>query len=346
MSSPKTWVLVIRLPAHQAGSASDELWRLDRIQGIEELPADGGALFSVRPEHEFLEFGSEAARQCAEWLESEQYRGGGHLLLRAYREANSVTEAREGVEAALSDLDADILSADVLPDRDYLAEYRKSVKGQTCGRNLWIGPPWDQAPAGREAFFVDPGLAFGTGDHPTTQMCLARLERWRDQKASPRRILDLGTGSGLLAVAARRYFPAARIVASDLDPLCGAELQKTCDLNGVDPSSIQSFFGPAGSIDSVLRAEDSFDWLISNIYAEVLVSLLPSIHRALQPGGRWTVSGILNEGETLLTKAAESVGFRRTHHESQTKLRPLLESSQGLSQEEEVWHCLEFTRSG
>jgi ribosomal protein L11 methyltransferase len=336
------YVVTARVPARRAQDISDRAWGLEGVQGIEEAPADGGALFQVRPEHEFLEFGSEAAKRCAEWLETDEYRGAGHLILRVYMEAEQAPDAQ--VWGAQLSKEAEILSIEKAPDTDYLEEYRKRVRGQNVGEKLWVGPPWDQPPGGREAFFVDPGLAFGTGDHPTTQMCLARLEQYREGGAKPARVLDLGTGTGVLAVACRRFFPASEIFATDLDPLCKNEVEKTLGLNGMPLSALQGRFGPEGTAQRLADAGLAFDLLISNIYAEVLRGLLPDLGRVARPGTRWLVSGILNEGADLLIRPALASGWALDWREAREVERPSLSPAAGLATERETWHALEFRR--
>jgi len=335
------YIVTLRVPARRVQDLSDKIWSLDGVQGIEEAPSDGSPLFQVRPEHEFLEFGSEAAKRCAEWLESDEYRGDGHLLLRVYVETPTAPDGRAWSEQ-LNAPDTEIVSIEKAPDTDYLAEYRSRVRGQLAGENLWVGPPWDAAPAGKRAFVVDPGLAFGTGDHPTTQMCLARLEEYEKQKLAPTGILDLGTGSGILAVACRKFFPQAAILATDLDPLCENEVSKTQSLNGLPPDSFACRFGNSGTAERLVSDRLSFDLLVSNIYAEVLVGLLPDLGRLARPGARWLVSGILGTGADLLLKPALAAGWKLTWRLETTVERPHLSPKAGLSTEFETWHALEF----
>jgi ribosomal protein L11 methyltransferase len=133
-------------------------------------------------------------------------------------------------------------------------------------------------------------MAFGTGDHPTTQLCLEKLFELRERGLKPKRILDLGTGTGVLALASRKFFPEAKISAIDLDPQCEENFLKNFELNQENPHSINQGFGSSGDIRSV---QENFDLVVSNIYAEVLASLLPEIDRVLDSQCLWITSGIL-----------------------------------------------------
>ncbi len=347
-------VLNLQLAARDVEDFSDALWRLSGILGIQECPigAEGAGFFEVREDFEFLEFGSEAAEKCAEWLEADAYRGNGELLLRVHFENDELANedaCRNAILTLETGTAFEILSILPVQDVDYLEEYRKSVRGQTFGgageRKLWIGPPWDTPPEGVEAFVVEPGLAFGTGDHPTTQMCLASLDRLRASGARPRSFLDLGTGSGVLSAGVARFFPGARIVATDLDPLCAQEVEKTLRLNSLAPNVLEGRFGGEGDTRQLLLREERFDVVVSNIYAEVLVKLLPDIARMLNPQGLWILSGVLGSSafETLEAQALRQ-GFRLERKEFRELERARLGRKEGLTRHIDTWYAAEFRK--
>jgi len=122
-------------------------------------------------------------------------------------------------------------------------------------------------------------MAFGLGDHPTTQMCLELLAGL----TPPRRILDIGTGTGILAIAAARLFPDAELWLTDFDPQCQTSVENNFMLNGL-PVPAHQRYGvrplPAGP----------FDLVLSNVYLEALKTLVPRIH-----AGCWVVSGLLGQ---------------------------------------------------
>ena len=105
-----------------------------------------------------------------------------------------------------------------IEDQDWIAQSRGHFKGEAYGERLWVKPPWDESeiPEGRVELILEPGLAFGTGRHPSTRLALLAIERQFARKP-PERMVDLGCGSGILGVAALLY-GAKRVTAFDLDP--------------------------------------------------------------------------------------------------------------------------------
>ncbi len=130
-------------------------------------------------------------------------------------------EAEGAQEAVLEELPhARCLIEDVV-ERDWSTEWRSQIKSVTVGR-LWVGPPWEKAtaPADKVKLFIEPKMAFGTGDHPTTSLCLAAVDDFMAGHPGAS-VLDVGTGTGVLAFAARKL-GAARVVGTDNDPVAVA----------------------------------------------------------------------------------------------------------------------------
>ena len=343
-----TSVLVVKCKSSKAEDCSDAFWtHLENVQGIEESPLDGSSLFRVDADFEILEFGSDAAKRCAEWLEKESYRGTGEMLLRIYVETFPDSALPEKIKAVARDSRDlfEFVSYSAVPDQNYLEEYKKSVRGSAVGDALWVGPPWVESSefAGRIPFFVEPGLAFGTGDHPTTQLCLQRLYEWKLAGREFSRILDLGTGSGVLALAAREFFPNAQLVVSDLDPLCAEEVRKTFALNKTPLDRCTTLFGALGTAQSIAAQGMRFDLVISNIYAEILALCARAVNEMLVPRGLWLSSGILEgPSEKALLRASNEM-FRCELRRSHLKRMMSLDSSQGLQDLSETWVLLEMS---
>jgi ribosomal protein L11 methyltransferase len=153
---------------------------------------------------------------------------------------------------------------------------------------LWIGPPWEDRPVGELAVVVDPGLAFGTGAHPTTRACVELLAR-----AERGSVLDAGCGSGVLAVAAARL-GFAPVFAVDADRLAIEVAERTARANGVDVE-------PAVA-DVLVDGLPAADLVVANIELRVVEALL-----ARRPAARAITSGY------LVSDAPEPVGWTRVH---------------------------------
>ena len=195
-------------------------------------------------------------------------------------------------------------------DRGWAMRWKEFFRPVRIGRRLVITPSWD-AFAGREGDIVvtlDPGMAFGTGQHPTTKMCLELLEEAFDQftvDGSEFRVvrnhelstmnyeptvLDLGTGSGLLAIAALRL-GAATVLALDTDRVACRIASENIRQNGGDGRIVVK----QGSLDAAGRR--TFDLILANLTAEPLISLAPRLARSLRVRGCLITSGILASEE-------------------------------------------------
>jgi ribosomal protein L11 methyltransferase len=188
-------------------------------------------------------------------------------------------------------------------------------------------------------------MAFGTGDHPTTQMCLEFLEDLsEDSKFQPRRIVDIGTGSGILALAARYFFPKAELIVTDLDPLCAQEVAKTFVLNQTSMDKMLQVFGPKADLLRNPMRSVGADLLLSNIYAEVLIQLLPQMALLVKTGAPWIVSGLLEGPATESFESASSAYFQLQSSRSRIQEHPRLEASSGLSKISQAWGARLFIR--
>lgn len=191
-----------------------------------------------------------------------------------------------------------------LPETDWLAENRKSFPPVRIGRfyihrSHHARPPAD----GRIAIRLDASLAFGSGTHASTQGVLRALDALA-RRIRPRRILDLGTGSGILAVAAAKLWPA-RIVATDIDPASVRMTAMNAAANGV-AARIAAVAGPG------LRAaprRSRFDLVLANIQVRPLAALAPAIARRIRPGACVILSGLLRADEAEALAAYRAQGL-------------------------------------
>ncbi len=182
-------------------------------------------------------------------------------------------------------------------EEEWAGAWRAYYKPVRVGRRLVVKPAWEEyeVRAGEIVIELDPGTAFGCGNHPTTAMCLALLE---ERVRGGETVCDVGTGSGILAVAAV-LLGAARVLALDVDEQAVHTARKNAELNGV-----------AGRVtvqrgDLLNGVEVEADLVVANIVADAIIRLAPEAAAALKPGGCLIASGIITE------RAAEVCGTLR-----------------------------------
>jgi ribosomal protein L11 methyltransferase len=171
-----------------------------------------------------------------------------------------------------------------LQDQDWEQAYKQHFHPLQCAPNLWIVPSWSEPPdPGATIIQLDPGLAFGTGSHPTTALCLAWLGA-RD--GDYHRVIDYGCGSGILAIAAIKL-GAQKVTAVDIDTQALTACKSNMRVNGINSEQIQVVL-PEG-----MKASTA-DLLIANILAGPLVNLASRFAELVRPGGQILLSGILD----------------------------------------------------
>lgn len=160
---------------------------------------------------------------------------------------------------------------------------------------------------------IPASRAFGTGQHQTTAGCLAMLGWLKTRGVRPRRIADIGTGTGLLAIGALKLFPAANMIASDIDPVCDEIVRENARDNGVtmgQRSGALRYVTAPGMDHPALKSRAPFDLLIANILAGPLVELAQDFSLALQPGGRVILAGLLDTQAPRVIRAYQRMGLR------------------------------------
>jgi len=172
---------------------------------------------------------------------------------------------------------------------DWVEAYQRSVTPVEVGP-FYVHPTWDTPKAGKANIAIDPALAFGTGHHPTTASCLEAVGR---SVRTGDGVLDVGCGSGILAIAAAKL--GGRVDACDTDPVSVENTRHNAALNEVALERLWE--------GSVMLAEGRYDVVIANIVADVLVFLASDLKRALAPGGKLILSGILDQYEAKILDA-------------------------------------------
>jgi ribosomal protein L11 methyltransferase len=203
-------------------------------------------------------------------------------------------------------------------DRDWERVWLTDWKSMRFGRRLWVCPTAAEGPADPEAIVVrlDPGLAFGTGTHPTTALCLQILE---SLPLSGHTLIDYGCGSGILGIAALRL-GAARVTAVDIDPQALLATRSNAAINGVaDRIDVRGIDMPATTTDNLATAGSAAAELgglrpaycvVANILAGPLIELAPTLTAACEPGGYLLLSGLLKT-QAYEVKAAYTAVFDR-----------------------------------
>lgn len=170
-------------------------------------------------------------------------------------------------------------------DQDWERSWMDSFQPMRFGQRLWIVPSWHTAPDPKAVnLLLDPGLAFGTGTHPTTALCLEWLD---SEPVAGKQIIDFGCGSGILAIAAL-LLGAEHARGTDIDPQALDASRDNAGRNGIDPTRF-SLYLPGD------MPQEPAEVLLANILAGPLVALAPQLTGLVQPGGRLALSGILAE---------------------------------------------------
>ena len=196
-------------------------------------------------------------------------------------------------------------------ETDWLTPWRRQFPVIRVGRRMVIRPSWRRhRPAPRDVVLaLDPGVAFGTGLHPSTRLCLQGIEDWdASGRVAGSRLLDLGCGSGILGIAAARL-GAGEVLGLDLDPLAAEATIANARRNRV----ARVVRARQGSVPS---GEPPFDLVAANLVAQVLVPLAPAIYAEVRPGtgttgtgGRLLASGIFADREPEVRRAFNAAGF-------------------------------------
>jgi ribosomal protein L11 methyltransferase len=226
--------------------------------------------------------------------------GEGRALVVAYFESRPLAD--EAVRQVDANFDDVTCTVEPVVERDWSVEWRSRVRSVTVGR-LWVGPPWEKPPAGKVAIFVEPKMAFGTGDHPTTSLGLAAVDAFMKDNAGAT-VLDVGMGTGVLAFAAKKL-GASTVAGIDNDPVA-VQLAQECatenNLTGLTLSSqtLDAFTAP-------------FDLVLANILANTLIELAPALARLTKK--RLVLAGVLVHQADEVRQAFVGRGLKHLHDE-------------------------------
>lgn len=230
-------------------------------------------------------------------------------------------DGRALLDSIRSSLGRELTTASV-QDSDWENNWRQYYEPIEVGETLVVVPEWLDAPEdGRVPLRLDPGLIFGTGSHATTKMCLAALERY----AGPgKTVLDLGCGSGILAIGAL-LLGCERAAGCDIDPKAPEVAEANAALNGIGKDRFAVYAGDVLT-DAGMRKllGEGYDIVTANIVADVIIPLSAIVRPFLKPDGVFLTSGIIEGRQDEVQAALEKNGFTIVNHRC-----------------EEEWHCFE-----
>jgi ribosomal protein L11 methyltransferase len=203
-----------------------------------------------------------------------------------------------------------LVRGETFQDEDWLAKSREGFGPIEVGRSFFVRPLWEDCPVpvGRTPIVVNPGLAFGTGGHETTRLCMALLEDLAAQGELRDPVLDIGAGTGILALAA--WLQGARaITAFDNDPDCGPAMTDFLEMNAGALGGAKPFETFVGTLDDP-RVDGPYRTLLANILLETIQDLLPRMAWIAAPGALLVASGILAERQDEALVSLAAFGFQ------------------------------------
>ncbi len=276
---------------------------VEAVEAVSEIlgrVATGGT--SVEPAFELVDEGLGASLDATR-----------PSIVRAYLPGDdpaAVERATGEVTAALGHLQAfglrpiGDLTTRVVGEADWAEAWKAHFPVLRVGRRIVIRPTWRRHRAGPDDVVIalDPGMAFGTGLHPTTRLCLGLLETVADRGlVTDARVLDVGCGSGILSIAAARL-GARSVLGVDIDPIA----VEATTANGARNRLARRIRAREGSLPS---GEPAFDLIVANLIASVLIALASALVAELRPGGVLIASGIYLDRESEVRAALEAAGL-------------------------------------
>ena len=226
----------------------------------------------------------------------------GQVELTAYiSDEEDVSELVKSLKLSLKSMDILDFKLEEIEDKDWGENWKKHYKPVEVGDRIVIKPSWEDYDnsQGRILIELDPGMAFGTGTHETTSLCLRGLESYLKPGFT---VFDIGCGSGILSIAAAKL-GASRVLGVDIDPLSVKTSLENIEINKVeDCVSIRE----GDLLDNV---EGKADLVVSNILADIIISMLDDLKGHMSKNGLFISSGIINVKEESVRKSLEEKGF-------------------------------------
>ena len=221
----------------------------------------------------------------------------------------AVEEGLEEIRSWGVDVGIGTIEASQTEDKDWINNWKQYFH-QFYVDDILIKPSWEEVkPEDREKLLIqiDPGTAFGTGMHETTQLCIRQIKKYVKPDTV---LLDVGTGSGILSIAALKL-GAKFACGTDLDPCAITAVKENMEVNGVEEDKYTVMLGNIIDDKAVQEAVgyEKYDMVVANILAEVLVPLTPVILAQMKPGALYITSGIIDDKEETVVKAVKDAGL-------------------------------------
>ena len=211
-----------------------------------------------------------------------------------------IKEKLEEIRSMDIDIGEGTLEYQKVNEEDWANNWKKYYKPTKIGKNIVIKPIWEEYKESKEDIVIDldPGMAFGTGTHETTRMCIEALENYIKEDTV---VFDIGTGSGILAIAAAKL-GAKNALGVDLDPVAVESAKENVEFNKLDNIEILE-----GNLLDVV--EGKADLVVANIIAEVICILVDDVKKVLNKGGLFITSGIIHDRCEMVINKLEESGF-------------------------------------
>lgn len=211
-----------------------------------------------------------------------------------------INEKVEEIKALGIDVGEGKVEFEKMYEEDWANNWKKYYKPSKVGEKIVVKPIWEEYEPKDEELVVelDPGMAFGTGEHETTRMCIQALEKYVQKDST---VFDVGCGSGILAIAAAKL-GAKLAVGVDLDPVAVESAKENVGFNNIDNIEILH-----GNLIEVI--DGKADIVVANIIAEIICILTEDVSRVIKPNGYFITSGIIHDRVEMVTNKLEECGF-------------------------------------